>query len=278
MSSPMSAPVGRAPNLIGLGTSTVHPETTAAAFETAKRLGYDGVELMVGVDSASTDIDFVASLQDYHQVRVMSIHSPCLVITPHVWGRDPWEKLRTSCRTATRLGADVVVVHPPFTWQREYARDFINGVRRMIDETGVVVAVENMYPWRAWHSTVQGYLPHWNPTGYDYDHLVLDLSHASTAQLKAIDLADAWGERLRHVHLTDGKGSFKDDHLFPGEGDQDAWGLVESLAERGFAGHIIHEISTRACATHTEREQRLADCLAVTREHLAIGAARREGM
>lgn len=253
----------------------MHPETTAAAFETAVRLGYDGVELMVGVESSSTDIDFVASLQDYHQLRVLSIHSPCLVITPNVWGREPWEKLRTSCRAAQRLGADVVIVHPPFTWQRDYARDFVGGVRQMIEETGVTIAVENMYPWRAWHSTMQGYLPHWDPTGFDYDNLVLDLSHASTAQIKAIDLVNAWGSRLRHVHLTDGKGSFKDDHLFPGEGDQDAWALVEELARRGFAGHLIHEISTRACPTHADREARLADCLFQTRAHLAIGAAQR---
>ena len=38
---------------IGLSTSSVYPETTAAAFEPAASLGYDGVEVMVGTDSTS---------------------------------------------------------------------------------------------------------------------------------------------------------------------------------------------------------------------------------
>ncbi len=78
---------------VGLGTSTVHPETTAGAFQTAAELGYDGVELMVGVDRSSTDIDHVASLQDEYHMPVLSVHSPCLVITQNTWSSDPWEKL-----------------------------------------------------------------------------------------------------------------------------------------------------------------------------------------
>ena len=70
---------------VGLGTSTVHPETTAGAFQTATELGYDGVELMVGVDRSSTDIDHVASLQDEYHMPVLSVHSPCLVITQNTW-------------------------------------------------------------------------------------------------------------------------------------------------------------------------------------------------
>jgi glycerophosphoryl diester phosphodiesterase len=39
--------------LIGLSTSSVYPETTAAGFELAAALGYDGVEIMVGTDATS---------------------------------------------------------------------------------------------------------------------------------------------------------------------------------------------------------------------------------
>ena len=35
---------------IGLSTASVYPESTASCFELAARLGYDGVELMVGID------------------------------------------------------------------------------------------------------------------------------------------------------------------------------------------------------------------------------------
>ena len=202
---------------------------------------------------------------------MLSVHSPCLVITQNVWGTDPWEKLRRSCQAATDLGAEVVVVHPPFIWQREYARNFVAGIRGLSRQTGITLAVENMYPWRAPGATVFGYVPDWDPTHQDYDALTLDLSHAATAQVRSLDYVDAWGGRLRHVHLTDGLGSGRDEHLFPGQGNQDAWQIVERLAAGRFGGHIIHEINTRRAVDHEEREQQLAEALNQTRQHLQQG-------
>ncbi len=136
------------PAKVGLSTSSVYPETTSSAFELARGLGYDGVELMVGIDPVAADIDAVEKLRDYHGVPVIAVHSPCLLITQRVWGTDPWAKLERSAEAARRLDADVVVVHPPFRWQREYARGFVDGVRRLAEQTGIIFAVENMYPWR----------------------------------------------------------------------------------------------------------------------------------
>ena len=34
--------------------------------------------------------------------------------------------------------ADVVVVHPPFRWQRSYAQGFVDGIRRLERTTGIV--------------------------------------------------------------------------------------------------------------------------------------------
>lgn len=261
---------------VGLGTSTVHPESTASAFELAAALGYDGVELMVGVDPTSSDIGYVRKLADYHQVNVLSVHAPCLVITQTVWGTDPWEKLRRSCDAARQFGADVVVVHPPFRWQREYARGFIAGIAALSAETGITLAVENMYPWRGPGAIVQGYSPGWDPTDQPYPALTLDLSHAATAGVRAMDYVAAWGDRLAHLHLTDGLGSAIDEHLYPGHGNQDAWALVELLGRRGYRGHVIHEINTRGAASRDDREQKLAECLSQTRAQLAAGRAARE--
>ena len=123
------------PARIGLSTSSVYPESTSSAFELARRLGYDGVEIMIGIDPVAADIDAVEKLRDYHGVPVLSIHSPCLLITQRVWGTDPWAKLERSVEAARRLDADVVVVHPPFRWQRDYARGFVEGVRRLAESS-----------------------------------------------------------------------------------------------------------------------------------------------
>lgn len=254
---------------VGLSTSSVYPETTSSAFELARRLGYDGVELMVGIDPVAADIDAVEKLRDYHQVPVLSVHSPCLLITQRVWGNDPWSKLERSAEAARRLDCEVVVVHPPFRWQREYARGFVAGVRRLTEETGITFAVENMYPWRTPGGELKAYMPGWDPTELDYDNLTLDFSHASTANQQSLSLARAWGDRLRHVHLTDGSGSAKDEHMVPGRGDQQASKVLEYLARTDFDGHVVLEVNTRKADTRAQREADLAESLAFTRLHLA---------
>ena len=107
---------------VSLSTSSVYPESTAAAFELATRLGYDGVEIMVGMDATSQDVDAVRELREFHGIPVISVHAPCLLITQRVWGTEPWGKLVKSAEMAHALDSDVVVVHPPFRWQREYGR------------------------------------------------------------------------------------------------------------------------------------------------------------
>jgi len=257
------------PARVGLSTSSVYPESTSSAFELARRLGYDGLEVMVGIDPVAADIDAVEKLRDYHGVPVLAIHSPCLLITQRVWGTDPWAKLERSAEAAQRLGADVVVVHPPFRWQRDYARGFVEGVRRLAEDTGILFCVENMYPWRTPGGELKAYVPGWDPTDLDYADLTLDFSHASTAGQQSMELVQSWGSRLRHVHLTDGTGSVKDEHLVPGRGDQQAGRVLQYLAERNFTGHVVLEVNSRKSGTRAQRESDLAESLAVARLHQA---------
>jgi sugar phosphate isomerase/epimerase len=252
-----------------LSSASVYPESVSTTFELAGELGFDGIELMVSVDAVSSDIDAVARLCDYHGIPVMSVHAPCLLITQRVWGTDPTYKLERSVDAARRLGAGVVVVHPPFRWQGSYADDFAALVRRLDESSEVTVAVENMYPWRTPGGELAAYAPAWDPTDHPFDHLTLDLSHASTARQQSLTLAQAWGERLRHVHLTDGSGSVKDEHLLPGEGDQRAAEVLAGLVREDWRGAVVLEVNTSRFDTRDAREQALAASLAFTRTHLA---------
>ena len=191
-----------------MSTSSVYPSPTGTAFEVAGRLGYDGVEVMIGIDAVSKDLDALERLVDSTGVPVLSIHAPTLLVTQGAWGRDPWEKLRRSGQAAHRLGADVVVVHPPFRWQRSYAASFVSGLRELPRRWASPVRWRTCQ-WRGPRDTVElrVYSPGWDPTDIDYDNLTLDLSHASTSRQSSLELVHAWGERLAHVHLTDGSGS-----------------------------------------------------------------------
>jgi sugar phosphate isomerase/epimerase len=254
---------------IGLSTASVYPESTAAAFELAARLGYDGVEVMVWTDAVSQDVEALRRLSDYHQVPILAVHSPCLLITQRVWGPEPWGKLVTAKDAAEQLGASVVVVHPPFRWQRDYAKAFVSGISAMSEETDVKFAVENMFPWRARNRQIQAYVPDWNPLGEDYDHLTLDLSHTAVSGSDALEMAAAMSDRLAHVHLADGTGANRDEHLVPGRGGQPCASLLETLASGGYTGAVILEINTRRAANRAEREADLAEALAFARLNFA---------
>ncbi|WP_245979328.1 sugar phosphate isomerase/epimerase family protein [Streptomyces diacarni] len=262
---------------VALSTASVYPESTAAAFEIAGRLGYDGVEVMVWTDPVSQDVDALRRLSDFHGVPILAVHAPCLLITQRVWAKDPWEKLVRARAAAETLGASTVVVHPPFRWQRTYAREFERGVWRMADETDVRFAVENMYPWRYRDREMLAYAPDWDPTQNDYRHFTIDLSHTATARNDTLAMVERMGDRLGHVHIADGNGSAKDEHLVPGRGSQPCAQVLERLAARGFDGHVVVEVNTRRAMSAAEREEDLAEALAYTRLHLAAPGPARPG-
>ena len=148
-----------------LSTSSVFPEPTSAGFEMAATLGYDGVEVMVWTDAVSQDAAALRGLSEHYGVKVGSVHAPCLLVTQRVWSPDPWERLRRSAELAETLGAPIVVIHPPFSWQRDYARRFKDGLYEMSLSFGSVsFAVENMFPVRMAGRSFVPYSPGYDPT------------------------------------------------------------------------------------------------------------------
>ena len=253
---------------VGLSTSSVFPEGTAAAFELAASLGFDGVEVMVGMDAVSQDAEALAALREHYQVPILSIHAPCLLITQRVWGTDPWAKLDRSRAVAERLEAATVVVHPPFRWQRSYAEGFRDGLIRLGEVTDVRFAVENMYPWRAAGQRLPGYSPGWDVRDEDYAWTTLDLSHTAVSGSDAVEMADDLMGRLAHVHLADGSGSPRDEHLIPGRGGQPVAEVLGRLVPGGFTGSVVAEVSTRSARSRAVREADLVETLLFARHHL----------
>ena len=125
------------PTSVALSTASVYPESTAHAFAYAAKVGYDAMEVMVGIDALSQQVSAVKQLRDHHELPISAIHAPCLLFTQRVWGTEPWGKLERSAEMAIEVGAEVVVVHPPFRWQREYAANFVNGIAALESSTGI---------------------------------------------------------------------------------------------------------------------------------------------
>lgn len=274
---------------IGLSTASVYPQNTEAAFAYAADLGFDGVELMIWSDPVSQDIGRIEQLMDEYQMPVLSIHAPCLLISQRVWGRDQSAKLARSVDAAEDLGAGVVVVHPPFRWQRSYTAHFADLVAELEERSDVAVAVENMFPLRivdrlfarrsareraasgqgpGWH--VSGYGTSIDPTDDGFAHYTLDLSHTATAGVDALALYDRMGDRLAHLHLADGDGSAVDEHLIPGDGSQPCEQVCRRLVERGFTGAAVLEVTTGGARDRRERSEILTRALSFARRNLAV--------
>lgn len=213
---PVADPTGSAPSRCPRPRST--RRASPPEFEIAAELGYDGVELMIWTDPVSQDPRAVERLAHRHGVPILAVHAPCLAVTQRVWGADPVHRLRRTVEVAARLGARTVVVHPPFRWQRRYAGVFADEVARAHEVHDVTLPVENMFPvTRGAISTVPYALGH-DPTEIGFGAYTLDLSHTAAAGVDALDLAERMGDRLTHLHLTDGSGAPRDEHLVPGRG------------------------------------------------------------
>lgn len=273
---------------VGLSTASVYPLRTEAAFEYAARLGYDGVELMVWAESVSQDVGAVQQLSKRYGMPVLSVHAPCLLISQRVWGSNPITKLDRSVQAAEQLGAQTVVVHPPFRWQRRYADGFADQVAELEAMSDVMVAVENMFPFRADRffgagqtsiermrkrggspgPGISAFSPSYDPLDGGHAHYTLDLSHTATAGTDALDMAARMGAGLVHLHLCDGSGASADEHLVPGRGTQPAVEICEALAAGDFAGHVILEVTTSGARNGVERAALLAESLQFARAHL----------
>jgi sugar phosphate isomerase/epimerase len=161
-----------------------------------------------------------------------------------------------------------VVLHPPFRWQRRYAAQFADEVAHAGEAAGVALAVENMFPMS--RAGVRGvpYHPGWDPTEVGHRHYTLDLSHTAAAGCDALDLLDRMGPNLRHLHLADGSGAPRDEHLAPGRGGQPCAQVCQRVADSDFAGVVVIEVSTRRCRTRYDRAAVLAESLLFARLHL----------
>lgn len=257
---------------VGMSTTCVYPLEPEQAFRLAKLAGYDGIEVMVTQEESTQRAEALLELSRRYALPILSIHAPVLLLTHFVWGRDPRVKLDRTAELAAAVGAETVVVHPPFRWQASYAESFLPIVRETSARHEVEIAVENMFPWRAAGRNMKAYAPGWDPRLMDCDAVTLDFSHAALSGVDSLQFANDVGERLRHVHLCDGSGAsgegqIFDEHLLPGRGREPVAEVLEALTSRGWRGSIVAEVNTRKAKSERERLELLRETLEFARVH-----------
>jgi sugar phosphate isomerase/epimerase len=234
-----------APPPVLLSSAAFFGRPLAQTMRLAAETGYAGVEVMVARDPASQDPRRIRELADGYGLEVGALHAPCLLVTRRVWGTDPVGKIHRTMEVAEEAGAPLVVMHPPYRWQRAYRSWLDERLAGLEQRIGVLVAFENMFPV---HVGGRPLTFHTNQDLDDldrFDDLVLDTSHAAVAGHDLLEVRRRFGPRLRHVHLSDNAGKGWDSHLPPGEGVLAIDDFLADLATAGYEGAVTLEVDLR---------------------------------
>jgi sugar phosphate isomerase/epimerase len=244
-------------------------------FELIAEAGFDGAELMITQDRVSQDPRRLGALAARYGVPVPAVHGPFLVATWLVFGTDPKGKIDRCLRFAEAAKVSTVVIHPPYRWQTAYAAWLDEAIPRIREETGVTVAVENMFPvnvngraLRFFSGTTPAELTRWPA-------LTLDTSHLAAT---GGDLMAAWEEladRVVHLHVSNNDGRGRDTHGLLDRGVLPVPEFLEEVGAGGFGGAVTLELDVR---TWADDRPALLDVLRenldIARLHLAAGAER----
>jgi sugar phosphate isomerase/epimerase len=261
----------RGPSVV-LSTAAFFARPLAATFALAAECGYTGVEVMVTKDPASQEPATMSGLADKHGLRINAIHAPALLLTRSVWGTDPIGKIDMATRVARAAGVPLVVMHPPYRWQHGYRRWLTESLPSVEERTGVTVAIENMFPVHIGSKPLMFHANQDLDQLAGFPHLVLDTSHAAVARHDLVEVRRLFGERLRHVHLSDNAGKGWDSHLPPGEGVLDLDAFLLDLASSDFAGVVSLEVDLRK---RSDDRDGLRSLLTSMRERVEAALARR---
>lgn len=278
----MSVDLAVAPRPAGprvlLSNAPFHHRPLADAFAVAAEAGFDGVELMVTGDPATQDVATVAELSRIHRMPVPVVHGPFLLLTRRVLGTDPLEKAVRTCGMARALGADLVIVHPPFRWQQPFRRWLADDAGAVGAAHGLRVAVENLYPIPLGAVTPRLHTATEPVHLAEHRHVVLDTSHLAVT---GIDLGAAWehvGASTAHLHVSDHDGGWGDRHLLIGDGVLPLDRLLGRVGRDVAAPSVTLELhlrrgllDDRALLVRTLREQR-ERCLAMIDRPLRTAA------
>ena len=215
-----------------------YPETCTTAFEMAADLGFDGVEVMVWTDPVSQDPDALRGLSDRFGVPVLAIHAPCLLLTQRVWSTDPWTKLQRAQAAAERVGAADRRRAPAVPLAARVRPHFVDGPAPDAERDRRDLRGREHVPVEGPQPRGRGLPAALGPARARLPgHHARPLAHRGLRAPTRCGWSRRSGDRLRHVHLADGSGSNKDEHLVPGRGGQPCAEVLERLARGGYDGH-----------------------------------------
>lgn len=229
-----------------LSTAPFFRHPLREAFRHAKEAGFEAVEVMVTADPATQDGRTLRALAGDFGLSIEALHAPFLLLTRRVWGTEPVEKIYRATQVAGRADIGLIVVHPPYRWQVRYRRWVATSLAEYSVRSGVIIAVENMFPVRIRGD--RGLRFHVAQDFEDLDrfpNLVLDTSHLAVAGIGLLEAYHRYRTKVVHFHVSNNAGKGWDSHLPVDQGVLPIGELLGAIAEDGFAGTVSLELDLR---------------------------------
>lgn len=239
-------------------TGSIYTYSIARCFDLAARAGFDGIELMVDHRWDTRQPEFIRRLSDHYGLPVTAVHAPFT-------GVPGWEPghpalIRQSVELAQALGARVVIHHlpvrigyvvvmqgskrfflpvPGVNDERDYRRWLDDDYGALQQATDVTLCIENMPARRFLGRRVNAHT--WNTPDEitRFPTLTMDTTHLGTWGLDPLTVYRHWGDKVRHVHLSNFDGQ---EHRLPQQGELRLAELLRALVADDYAGAVTLEL------------------------------------
>ncbi|MDE0463065.1 MAG: sugar phosphate isomerase/epimerase [Caldilineaceae bacterium] len=250
-----------------LSTGSLYNYSIDRVFAFAAEAGFDGIEMLIDHRWDTRQADYLRHLMESHSLPIPALHSP-FSRNCSGWGETEYGAIARTAELASELGAQVVVHHlpmrfgyaflqtagrslllpNPFDSGRQYATWLSEGYAALQSSTDVLLCIENLPAARFLGRRVNP--ARWNAhsrTTLDditrFPHITLDTTHLGTWGLDPLEAYDRWGQRVKHVHLSNFDGS---EHRRPEDGSLRLGALLSRMAADGYSYSISLELQPDA--------------------------------
>jgi sugar phosphate isomerase/epimerase len=201
---------------------------TPHAFEVIKASGAEGIEIMVTQSTDTQNPNALERLASKHDLPIVAVHAPQLLLTRNVFSSNQLEKVRRTVELAQALGAQTIVLHPPYAWHVRYSLWVLHELEDMAQDAPTVT-MENMFPVHVGRRRLRFHRFGGLENLDRYTHVTLDTSHLAVAEADILDAYRTLADRVVHIHLSDNRGKGRDSHAPIGEGTLPIDEFVRSL-------------------------------------------------
>lgn len=233
----------------GVSTACLYPELLEKALLRLAESGVRNTEIFFNThcETEKSFIDELKSTLDYYDMKCASVHPYTCPMEPMIFFssyerrvQDALEYYRRFFNAMNMLGADVFVFHGnkrlvPVSEELYFERFY--RLVRLGKEYGINVAQENV---SRCQSANISFLSNLSKALGDDASFVLDIKQSVRADENPMEMLDALGKKIIHVHISDhGK---KGDCLPVGAGEFEVETFLKKLEGLGFDGSVIIEL------------------------------------